>query len=513
MLLNLKALVVVLTIAWIVFAMAKPVWLRFTSPEDFARRRMVWFVLTIVAFTSPSFWLYVLIGAPLMFWAGRRDSNPLGLYMLLFFVIPPMEITIPTLGINRLFDLNQVRLLGLTVLLPAAFARVESSIRGEKIGFSRVDGLLLAYGLLQLVLLVPYEASTNTLRRGFLFFLDTFLVYFAFSRLNERKHLIADSLGALCLSACIFAPLAVFETLRHWLLYIGIGESWGALNADAYLSRGDSLRAQVSTGHAIPLGYVLVVAIGCWLYLKSTQLTKSVNPFIFALLTLGIFVSYSRGPWLAAVLVPFIFVALSSQSAGKFAKGLLIFGACVGALLITPLGSSIIKNLPFVGTAGQETVEYRQQLAEISWRLIQENPWFGNPFVMLQMEELRQGQGIIDLVNAYATVALFNGLVGLTLFVGAFVFALAAAYAALRNAKMSGDWDSVVLGASLIACMLATLFVMAAGGFAWFQWLLLGLLTGYLRAEAHAAISAPQDSANVDLRPWPSRRRPQASPY
>ncbi len=513
MLINLKALVVVLVVAWVVFAMAKPLWLRFTTPEDFARRRMVWFVLTIVAFTSPSFWLYVLVAAPLMFWAGRRDSNPLGLYMLLFFLIPPMEITIPTLGINRLFDLNQMRLLGLVILLPAALTRVESSIRGEKIGFSGVDVLLIAYGLLQLVLLLPYEAFTNTLRRAFLFFLDAWLIYFAFSRLNDRKYLIADSLGALCLSACIFAPLAIFESLRHWLLYIGIGESWGALNADAYLLRGDSLRAQVSAGHSIPLGYVLALAIGCWLYLKSTQLTKSANPFIFTLLILGVFFSYARGPWLAAALVPFVFLALSSESAGKLAKGLLIFAACVGALLITPLGSSIVANLPFVGTAGQDTVEYRQQLAETSWRLIQQNPWFGNPFVMLQMEELRQGQGIIDLVNAYATVALFNGLVGLALFVGAFVFGLAQAYAALRHARAAGDLDAVMIGGSLIACMVATLFVMAVGGFAWFQWLLLGLLSGYMRAEARAAIGAPEDLAKADLRPWSSRRRPQASPY
>jgi hypothetical protein len=41
---------------------------------------------------------------------------------------------------------------------------------------------------------------------------------------------------------------------------------------------------------------------------------------------------------------------------------------------------------------------------------------FGNPFVLLDMEELRTGDNIIDLVNAYAQVALFYGLVGLALF-------------------------------------------------------------------------------------------------
>jgi O-antigen ligase len=432
---------------------------------------------------------------------------------LLFFVIPPLEIPIPTLGINRLFELDQVRLMGLTVLFPAAWARVEAAGRGERLHFTAVDALLLGYGLLQLMLLFPYEVVTNTMRRAFLYFLDTYLVYFAFSRLNARRDLLTDSLGALCLSACIFAPLAVFETLRHWLLYIGIGELWGAPNLEAYLLRGDSLRAQVSTGHAIPLGYVLAMAVGCWMYLRSTQPTKSANPFVFGLLALGIYVSYSRGPWLAAVLVPFVFLALSSRSAANFAKGALVFGAVVGAVLVSPLGPGILANLPFIGTAGQETVEYRQQLAETSWRLIQQNPWFGNPFVMLQMEELRQGQGgIIDLVNAYATVALFYGLVGLALFMGAFVVGLADAYKALRSARAAYELDSVMLGASLIACVVGTLFVMAAGGFAWFQWLLLGLLMAYARAQTAEAFSGGRMlDAGVG---WATaRRRPRPTPF
>ena len=43
MLLNLKALVVVLAAALVVFALAKPVWLRFTDESDFNRRRNVRF--------------------------------------------------------------------------------------------------------------------------------------------------------------------------------------------------------------------------------------------------------------------------------------------------------------------------------------------------------------------------------------------------------------------------------------------------------------------------------------
>ena len=487
---NLKALVVVLAVALVMFAIARPICLRFTTPADFARRRAVWVVLTIAAFASPNFWFYAMVAVPLMWWAGRKDSNPIALYLLLYFVIPPLEIPIPTIGINRLFELDQVRLMGLTILLPAVVVGLRAASREDGRRFTAVDAFLLGYGLLQLVLLFPYEAVTNTMRRAFLYFLDGYLVYFAFSRLNARRDLLVDSMSALCLSACILAPLAVFETSRHWLLYIEIGELWGAPNLQPYLMRGDSLRAQVSTGHAIPLGYVLAMAVGCWMYLRSLQASKA-SPFVFGLLAVGIYVSYSRAPWLVAVLVPFLFLALGSRNAGNFAKGVLVFVAIVGAVLLSPVGSSILANLPFIGTADQETVTYRQQLAETSWRLIQQNPWFGNPFVMLQMEELRQGQGIIDLVNAYATVALFYGLVGLALFMGAFTVGLAKAYRTLRVARASYDDDATRLGASLIACMVGTLVIMAAGGFAWFQWLLLGLVMAYAQARATETAAGP----------------------
>ncbi len=479
MLYNLKALVVVLTFASIVFALAKPICLRFTAPEDFARRRWVWLTLTVVAFVSPSYWLYVLIALPLIAWAGRKDASPLALYLLLYFVIPPMEIEIPTVGINRLFYLNQVRLMGFAILLPWAWSRVRAAKRGEGLNFNAIDGLLLAYGALQLASLIPYEATTNTLRRAFLYLLDTYLVYFVFSRASSDRRAIVDAMGALTLSACIVAPIAVFETMSHWLMYTGIGSEWGAPNVYAWLFRDSSLRAQVSTGHAITLGYVMAIAIGFWAYLKSMQQGRAVATAVFALLTLALYVTYSRGPWLTAVLVALVYFGVASRDTAMLVKGVLLLGAAVGAMLVSPFGSTIVANLPFIGTVGQETVQYREQLAEVSWELIQQNPWFGNPFVLLQMEELRQGQGIIDLVNAYASVALFHGLVGLALYLGAFAVALRRAYSRLRQARREDDYDAMTIGASLLACLLATLVFMATAGFAWFQWVLLGLTAGY----------------------------------
>jgi O-antigen ligase len=65
----------------------------------------------------------------------------------------------------------------------------------------------------------------------------------------------------------------------------------------------------------------------------------------------------------------------------------------------------------------QSNVTYRQELFEATLMMVGQRPWFGTIHVLDHLEHLRQGQGIIDLVNTYAIYAMSYGLVGLGLFV------------------------------------------------------------------------------------------------
>lgn len=193
---NLKALIVVLAIAAAVFRLVKPIAVQFMGAEAFARRRFVWFVLTAVSFVCPSFWLYVVVAVPMLVWAYRNDSNPIAVYLLLLHVIPPVGVMIPVLGNNGLFPLDNYRLLALCVLLPATL-RYRRTQRDPAAGtFGIMDVLLLAYGVLDVALYVvpdlPHhfvipDSPTNALRRGVIFLLDTYLLYFAVSRLCQTR--------------------------------------------------------------------------------------------------------------------------------------------------------------------------------------------------------------------------------------------------------------------------------------------------------------------------------------
>ena len=71
---NVKAMIVVLALAIATFWFARPIALLFSDERDFARRRNVWLVLTVVGFLSSSFWIFVLIAAPLLYGPDGRTG-------------------------------------------------------------------------------------------------------------------------------------------------------------------------------------------------------------------------------------------------------------------------------------------------------------------------------------------------------------------------------------------------------------------------------------------------------
>src|SRR6266404_5827800 len=202
MLSSIKALIVVLAIAATIFRLAKPIALRFMSGEDFSRRRLVWFVLTAVSFVSPNFWPCALVAAPMLVWAGRKDSNPIALYLLMLHAIPPVAVNIPVLGNNGLFPLDNYRLLALCVLLPATIRYRKNPEGPTPSAFGAMDILLLAFGVLFVALYTPPDlphhlvipdSPSNTLRRAVLFLLDTYLLYFAVSRICQSRQKMVDA--------------------------------------------------------------------------------------------------------------------------------------------------------------------------------------------------------------------------------------------------------------------------------------------------------------------------------
>jgi O-antigen ligase len=127
---------------------------------------------------------------------------------------------------------------------------------------------------------------------------------------------------------------------------------------------------------------------------------------------------------------------------------------------MTSFGEKIIDLLPWVGGAADDTVTYRQQLLKISIYVIFQNPFFGAFDFMYSpaMQELKQGQGIIDIVNTYVGVALRSGLIGLSLFLGFFIVVAVGIFKGMKNLDDTNS-ELYILGQVLFSTLIGILVI------------------------------------------------------
>jgi hypothetical protein len=507
---NLKALGVVLCIAWVVFYLADLVLTRLGLVDKslFKLRRNAWLFATAAGFLSPSFWIYAAVLILLLLRIAKRDPNPAALYLLMLHVIPPLQFQIPTIGIGSLIELSQYRLLSLFLLFPLC-VRYYSLLKSKPLPRSLfwADAFVIVYLCWQLLLTMPYWSATGSLRAAVANVIDYAVPFYVFSRVAMHREKLFDTLLWGAIGLALISPMAAFESLRNWLLYVEIGRVWGDSQNAFYLMRDGVLRAEVSTGHALAMGYMLAVAFGVGLYLRDKALDgPSQNRIKFPVLIpmifwLGLIAAYSKGPWLVGALVLFIYLTFSKA-------GLLGFGRATGALtviavalLLAPMRDSIIDKLPFIGTAGEESVTYRSRLAEISWDLMWQTPLTGNVFVLQQMEELRTGEGIIDLLNVYLSIGMFYGVTGLLIFLVPFAIGLWRLYS-LNRELVKKDIDCGRLAAVLLAALLGTMLMMGMGSFGTglerYAYVLVAMGCGI--GQLNATVTSPLTSRMSQLR-------------
>src|SRR4029450_1529511 len=169
---------------------------------------------------------------------------------------------------------------------------------------------------------------------------------------------------------------------------------------------------------------------------------------------------------------------------------------------ISPIGSKILGLLPFIGHIDTNTISYRQQLLEASWGVVMQNPLFGSSHFLRTdaLQNLRQGEGIIDLVNTYVAVALVSGLVGLTIFCGAFLSGLLRLFRHLARHTDKGG-EEYTAAKSVFVTLVAIIVIIATASsinaVPVVYWLMIGLCAGYLRFIAPVRLATPASAASL----------------
>ncbi|OYY92902.1 MAG: hypothetical protein B7Y41_14200 [Hydrogenophilales bacterium 28-61-23] len=497
---HIKALIVILLIAGAVFALARN--FAFALGDTaFKVQRNQWLMLTAIGFLAHNYWLYVICGVVVLAYYSQRTTNKVALFFVLLLAMPPVDIEIGGFGlINYFFAINHVRLLELALLLPV-FVRL-LKVPHESNSVSKLaDWALASFLIVFLALTLRDTSVTDFLRQCFYLFIDIVLPYYVISRSIRSVEDFRHALLAMVVAAMLLAGICIFEAAKHWHLYRAASAAIGIpLDTLSIVERGGVLRAMGSTTHPIVAGYVLVAGLGFFLFVHRAA-GKVVQRIAVLLLIIGLIAPLSRGPWIGAFVLWVVFLVTGRNALKRLA---VLSIACVlglGVLSALPGGNKIIDLLPFIGEVDKENIDYRVQMIDSAQAVIDRHPWFGSPdfAVTPEMQAMRQGRGIIDIVNSYLLMALQIGYVGVGLFAGFFLIVGWGVFGTLKRfAPM--DSEEHLLGRSLLATLVAVMLIIFTVSpisvIPIFYWSISGLCVAYIRLcrrpERNVGYAAPQ---------------------
>jgi hypothetical protein len=423
---NIKALFVILLIAFAGFTFAKKASINFVAEETFNQWRKIWFIVTIAAFTIPNIWVFFILCAIFIPRLSKSIENKAALYFFVLFAVPIINEPIPG-GIN-LFLISYQRILALVILLPAAISI--SKTNNFKFGSIWTDRLILIFILLYFSLVAYNESITEGLRKAIYGFTDIVLPYYVISRSIKNLSQVRVALVAFLSAAFVFALIGTFESVKSWLLYNSVYDNFGiGQELNLYVMRGEDIRAIASFNIALIFAFYLVVAMGFYLFMYTSVKSKAVKRVGLLILLSGLLAPLSRGPWVGAVVVYVVYTLQGSARIKKLALLLVTGFITFIALHNIEGGQKYLDLIPFYGQAESDNVVYRQKLFDNAMIVISRYPLFGSYGSLSYLEEpemveMIQGERIVDIVNTYLLIGLTSGYVGLTIYVLYFLSAI-----------------------------------------------------------------------------------------
>jgi hypothetical protein len=496
---HIRALVVVLVLSTALLFIARPAMIQVMPAETFDRWRKLWLFTTLAWFLSGIIWIYVALMVVMLTRARKKEPQVFGLYLLLLFAAPSAHAPIPGFGlIDHVIMLDHYRLLALALLLPTAWA-LKKDTSTVRFGRSPVDWMVFGYLVLTWVVTLPETSFTNGMRGGVLQFIDGWLPYYVASRSIRSVEDFRIALSGLLLGALLLSVLAVFEVLRSWKLYMASIVEYGLPVSQLYKARGPFLRPGASVQDSIVIGTVVVIGMCIMLSLRERMAGKLRSGMLWAVLLLGLLASLSRAPWMAGVLLFFLFFVLDGKSHKALFQGAAILSLGVFVLSFFPAGKVIVDLLPFVGQTEQGSIDYRMNWFAASMPVVERNFWFGDVRALgaPELEIMRNGEGIVDLVNMFLAVLLYYGAIGLALFVGMFLFSLKTVRRSERVFRRSSKEISAVGRSILVAvvCIMLIIFTLSAISVVPIMiWTLVGL------SAAYGFMAIPVASVNRNVR-------------
>jgi O-antigen ligase len=310
---------------------------------------------------------------------------------------------------------------------------------------------------------------------------------------------IRYALSFFAIASLLAAAVALAELASGRLFYSGLQFIYDVRwQLTLELFRGSLIRSQAMTPQPILLALLLTFGLAAWALLKGAQWRKPGVWVVMLIFAAAIASTGSRGPLLGLFLFGLCLLLLRVASARAF--GLTLAGLGVSFALVKIFGwdDQIMRLLQAMfgrGEADTDSIDYRRALFDTGLELLKQQPWWGVSNYAAQMQNLRQGEGIIDLVNTYIAVALEVGLVGLTFFLWPYLLAmrlLALRLAPLRSGHRAVMGSFAPAWLALMASLMFTLFSTSLWGVLEFLLVIfLGLTAAWVNCMPSAEPGAP----------------------
>lgn len=461
---HIRSLIYILILATATFFLAKKMTASVVDSRQFNRWRNTWLALTVIVFLAGNFWLYALLSFSLLMFVAKQEQNPFALFFVLLFTIPRISENIPGFGlVNFLFPIDFVTILSFSVLLPAYLSLRKESETAPFLNYW-ADRLLLIYMILAVTLLMRDTTVTDAMRKVISSFATIFLPYYVASRGIKNLQQFKEVIAAFVIACMVEGTLGIFEYSRFWLLYADLKNSLGVTwNMGEYLGRGENLRALASLGQPIALGYIMVIALGFYLFLAHHIKNKYWKIIGLGMVLAGLYVPLSRGPWMGAALLIVIYILISPKVMKRLTALVVATALIIPLMSSMPIGKKVIDMLPFIGKTDTENVDYRVRLLDAAYTVFNRYPFFGSVKYRDELATLgmTQGEGIVDVVNTYLDVVLEYGLIGFTLYLSFFAIVVITIIHTLKKIEDKQS-DAHLLGRVLLATQLAILFTITS---------------------------------------------------
>ena len=378
------------------------------------RPAIVALAMPLAAWAMPNVWLLYAVMLMLAPVCARKPGDVAPLFIFSLLLLPGLEMII-SIGSLNLFEFG----------VHDALA-VGSSIRlmhfAKKDSFRALDFPVIALLLLLVTAIARDTSVTNFIRVLINMCLDYGLPYYIVSRSIQNMDDVRLCMLWLCCAAVIISVILLYEVHTAWPMYNGLYDRHGINALLLVKGRGGILRAGgpflESTSMAMVMSFCFLAA---WL---SRHAFGSKIHYLGILLVLlaGIWAPQSRGAWVGL----FIGMVVADLYRGRIALLMRRLGFVMAAGIIL-LGVAQIS--PYVsesiGLSGGsvDTADYRERLLERGIEEFKKSPVTGYswPEIMIRLDDLRQGEGIVDFVNTYVFIGLISGMIGLFIFIGTFI--------------------------------------------------------------------------------------------